>query len=61
MDKKGHNKEKEKKEKENNKIDKIAWYINNHNKPYTGADGYLHCSHCRRRYEPGHKCEKEYK
>ena len=35
-------------------------HINNHFTSYKGPDGYLHCNHCRRRYEPGHKCEREY-
>ena len=26
--------------------------------PYMGPDGYLHCACCKRRYEPGHKCER---
>ena len=30
----------------------------NHHKPYKGPDGYLHCGSCRRRYEPGHICER---
>ena len=57
MDKNGPNKEKQKQNKVKNKIG----YINNIIKPYKGPDGYLHCSYCKRRYEPGHRCEKEYK
>ena len=38
---------------------KIPSYLqSNHHKPYKGPDGYLHCWSCRRRYEPGHICER---
>ena len=37
---------------------KIPSYLLNHHKPYKGPDGYLHCWSCRRRYEPGHICER---
>ncbi len=57
MDKKNPNKVEEKKTKEKQKVG----YINNFVKPKMGADGYLHCAYCRRRYETGHRCEKLYK
>ncbi len=50
---------KQKKKKTN--IKQKVGYINNIVKPYKGNDGYLHCSYCRRRCEPGHTCEKQYK
>ena len=39
----------------------IKRIIKNYGKPYKGPDGYLHCVGCRMRYEPGHKCTREYK
>ena len=57
MDKNGPNKGKGKENKNNGK--KIG-YLNNMIKPYMCFDGYLHCSYCRRRYEPGHLCEQQY-
>ena len=64
MDKNNHKNNKEKKqanEKQTNQKQKQTGYINNIVKPRIGADGYLHCAYCRRRYEPGHRCDREYK
>ncbi len=71
MDKKNPNKLKEKKTNAKQKIwiyqnivkhfkQKPGGYINNTIKPFMGADGYLHCFYCRRRYEPEHRCEQQY-
>ena len=57
----------DKKKPNNNKVNekkpklKPKGYINDFVKPRMGADGYLHCAYCRRRYEPGHRCDKQYK
>ena len=47
------------KQKANPKKD--VGYQNGPLKPYMGSDGHLHCTYCRRRYEPGHRCNKPYK
>jgi len=56
MDKKEPNKEKEKQTKEQKK----PVHKNDHFRPYMCYDGYMHCNHCRRRWEPGHVCEIQY-
>ena len=56
MDKNGPNKAKQKPPQ----IQKIG-YTNGPLKPYKGPDGYLHCTYCKRRYEPGHLCNRPYK
>ena len=60
MDKKNSNKEK-RTNKKKPQIKKDVGYVNGPIKPKMGSDGYLHCAYCRRRYEPGHRCNKPYK
>ena len=60
MDKNNNNKEKKPINVKQTNEKKIG-YLNNICKPYKGSDGYLHCAYCRRRYEPGHLCDRECK
>ena len=63
MDKKNLNiirKKEPNKEKEEQKKEQKKSVHNDHFKPYKAFDGYMHCNHCRRRYEPGHVCERQY-
>ena len=60
MDKNNSNKEKEQAKKKIN-VKKHPGYTNGPIKPQMGSEGYLHCAYCRRRYEPGHRCNKPYK
>ena len=55
----------DKKQPKNQKIKTIKkphpGYMNGPVEPRMGADGYLHCAYCKRRYEPGHRCNRQYK
>lgn len=67
MEKKNSNKNKEQVKKgienaqKKPKVKLPQGYQNGPLGPYKGSDGYLHCTYCRRRYEPGHRCNKPYK